>query len=293
MYINVVRNFGREEATSYRAMLDRVEFTTTYAAERVAEYLRGILADAFHAGQAEASLDTIREIESEQLASLTSQRDEWNALAQERGEQVNGLEAALRERLAERDTLAETLDQMNATNQDLEANVSRLNDLNTNQFNTIQELTAERDQARDQTTDQRIEELDTQLRDARFGIEQRDNQLAEKDRRIEHLQSMISQYGRTIDIIGDRLIQEANDRDWCSDYDRVVDEINRSIPIGQLPLRKENHNGQITLDFSELPIGHNEDADSRVSEIAATIYRFAQREYPNIFDDWNYTHESE
>jgi hypothetical protein len=42
-----------------------------------------------------------------------------------------------------------------------------------------------------------------------------------------------------IAVIGERLIQEANDRDWCQTYDDIVDELNEKLTF-ELPLRERD-----------------------------------------------------
>lgn len=51
---------------------------------------------------------------------------------------------------------------------------------------------------------------------------------------------------RDIRIIGEALIQEAEDRDWCSAYDDFVEELNRSLTI-ELKTREKEYEVEIEV----------------------------------------------
>ena len=47
---------------------------------------------------------------------------------------------------------------------------------------------------------------------------------------------------RAIQIIGERLIQESNDRNWCSEFDEIIDDVNSALPGWlQLPVREREY----------------------------------------------------
>jgi hypothetical protein len=46
----------------------------------------------------------------------------------------------------------------------------------------------------------------------------------------ERYDTIHKQARETVQIIGDRLIQESNDRNWCSEFDQIIEEVNSSIP---------------------------------------------------------------
>jgi hypothetical protein len=51
-----------------------------------------------------------------------------------------------------------------------------------------------------------------------------------------------------IRIIGERLISESEDRDWCAEFDTIIDDVNGSLPAwGQLPDRTREY----TVTWSE------------------------------------------
>jgi hypothetical protein len=73
-----------------------------------------------------------------------------------------------------------------------------------------------------------------------FMLNQAD-QLAEAGRTIEQLNDQITQannrlhwYQLDVEHISDALIEEANDRDWCSIYDEFVRKLNASLTIARL-----------------------------------------------------------
>lgn len=54
-----------------------------------------------------------------------------------------------------------------------------------------------------------------------------------------------------VQIIGETLMQEAENRGWCSEYDGVVDEINSVLPAGlALPTREQDY----TVDWTEVVV---------------------------------------
>lgn len=48
--------------------------------------------------------------------------------------------------------------------------------------------------------------------------------------------------------IGEALITEANDRDWCEAYDRVIDELNADL-VMPLPTRERDYEVQIRVTY--------------------------------------------
>jgi len=59
-----------------------------------------------------------------------------------------------------------------------------------------------------------------------------------RERRVQH--------ERDILIVGDRLNQEAEDRDWCEDYDDIVDALNARLTV-KLPLRDRTETYTVTI----------------------------------------------
>lgn len=47
---------------------------------------------------------------------------------------------------------------------------------------------------------------------------------------------------RAIDMIGERLIQESNDRNWCGEFDEIIDDVNSALPGWlELPTRQREY----------------------------------------------------
>jgi len=52
---------------------------------------------------------------------------------------------------------------------------------------------------------------------------------------------------RALEIIGERLLQESQDRGWCDEFDRIIDEVNESLPGPfALPVREKEY--EVTWD---------------------------------------------
>lgn len=74
-----------------------------------------------------------------------------------------------------------------------------------------------------------------------------------------------------IKLIGDRLIGEANDRGWCSEYDGIVDELNSDLMV-ELPLRRQNY--QVAVQYTvyiDVEAGDEDDAREEASGIVNDI----------------------
>ena len=78
---------------------------------------------------------------------------------------------------------------------------------------------------------------------------------------------------RAIEIIGERLIHESDRRGWCDEFDRIIQEVNETLPGGfQLPEREKEYEVTwtqtvtVTVDCSATFTASNED-DAR--EMAA------------------------
>lgn len=99
-----------------------------------------------------------------------------------------------------------------------------------------------------ETTDPRdaeIQSLEAQLKGAR---ESRDKAVN------DHIAAMQT--------IGDRLIEEANNRSWCSEYDEIVEDLNRQL-VYELPLRHKDY--EVYLDVTlrvRVDVSEQRDADS-------------------------------
>lgn len=108
---------------------------------------------------------------------------------------------------------------------------------------------------------------------------------AERDRVGEQNSSLRAQLDRALsahraDIatIGESLISEANDREWCSEYDEIVDKINRSLTV-ELPLREREHTVTVTVTLEITVMARDEDhAHTLAQEIAGNVETYADRQ---------------
>ena len=56
---------------------------------------------------------------------------------------------------------------------------------------------------------------------------------------------------RAISTIGDRLICESNDRNWCSEFDEIIDDVNNALPGWlQLPTREREYEVRWTETYT-------------------------------------------
>lgn len=57
--------------------------------------------------------------------------------------------------------------------------------------------------------------------------------------RIERLERVIKNATDGFAVIGERLISEAQDRGWCEEFDRIIDDVNSQLVGFQLPTRED------------------------------------------------------
>ena len=83
---------------------------------------------------------------------------------------------------------------------------------------------------------------------------------------IEDLATEVRQAHHAIQFIGERLIREAEDRDWCDEFDRFVESVNNEIPSRfALPTRRREYEVTwsetvtVTVDRSVTVIADNPD----------------------------------
>ncbi len=111
-----------------------------------------------------------------------------------------------------------------------------------------------------------------------------------------------------IERIGERLMQEADERDWCDEYDRVVDSLNRNLTIG-LPSREDREkdtyvevSGYIRVPFCiTVTVTHAYNADEsdieqQAGEMVENNYgasellsSYANRSDAEVEDDFEYS----
>lgn len=88
--------------------------------------------------------------------------------------------------------------------------------------------------------------------------------VSEEDRLRARLREAEERHRTDIQMIGETLMREANRRNWCSEYDEIVDGINSRISV-ELPLRRREHevviSGYVRVPFSYSMTVEAEDSD--------------------------------
>lgn len=65
----------------------------------------------------------------------------------------------------------------------------------------------------------------------------------------ERLEKSMSDHRSDIERIGEALIDEANERGWCSIYDEFVKNLNRSL-TEELPVRRRSYDVDVTVTYT-------------------------------------------
>lgn len=65
----------------------------------------------------------------------------------------------------------------------------------------------------------------------------------------ESLRQALRHHADDIAVIGDRLLSEARDRDWCSEYDDVVRALNHRLHV-ELPIREEEYEVEVVDTYT-------------------------------------------
>jgi hypothetical protein len=81
---------------------------------------------------------------------------------------------------------------------------------------------------------------DAALRAERRFQEQITHQRGQITRLQEELRNAEQRHRADIERIGERLIEEAEQREWCGEYDAIVDDLNRSLQV-ELPRRMRQY----------------------------------------------------
>ncbi len=94
-------------------------------------------------------------------------------------------------------------------------------------------------------------------------------QLAQVQRRLEVAEQNFTNAKSDWGILNSRLIEESNERDWCSEYDDVVDQLNDQFTVLKLDPRRKQYSvrTQVTLTFYANVNVQARDGDEAVSEV--------------------------
>lgn len=234
--------------------------TDERVAEQIAAYARGMIADAFDAGRAEA--EALASIEPMDLsvgagAQLVTERDEARQQRDLAHDALLRVGAEHAEAVQARDALMESLDQAHERERQLQ---NRITELEGNDHDATAELRG----------------LNESL-----------------EARVGSLTASVRGYHHDLEVTWDRLLQEAEERDWCSDFDRIRDELANQMSQFDPPIRAQDYEGHIRLDFSALTVRRSDGPDNAVSEMSQDIFRYVQRTYPNLFDDFHFDYEEQ
>lgn len=116
----------------------------------------------------------------------------------------------------------------------------------------------------------------------------------ERDNLRKLLSESKANHQKDIETIGNALIEEAEQRDFCSDYDNFIDELNEKLTI-DLPVRKKTF--QVTIEITrtistsvtvEVECSHEEDVNDLINE-DDSIW---QDELPSSMEYWDEDDES-
>ena len=57
-----------------------------------------------------------------------------------------------------------------------------------------------------------------------------------------------NEFRDSIDTIGARLLQEAEGRNWCSEFNDIVEEVNGDLPVYKLPMREQEYDVEVEVE---------------------------------------------
>ena len=120
-----------------------------------------------------------------------------------------------------------------------------------------------------------------------------DSEVARLQRRLTAAEAEVASGKEAVSIIGGRLIEEANNRGWCSDYDRIIENVNSEVASGwELPVRNAQYevtwteSYTVTVYRSATFTASDEDDAIEIAHNEETADRYALRD---AIDNGNYT----
>lgn len=118
----------------------------------------------------------------------------------------------------------------------------------------------------------RITALIREKSDLELQVQQLNSAVAAQRLRAEGAERQVvsvqEAHRRDIDRIGEALLSEAEDRDWCGDYDRVIEQLNERLSVA-LPTRVKEHTVtvQVTYQVDVTVEAHDiEEAEDKIRE---------------------------
>jgi hypothetical protein len=71
--------------------------------------------------------------------------------------------------------------------------------------------------------------------------------LHDETRRLDYWKQRFARAETDWNILRDRLTEEANDRDWCAEYDTIINELNGCFTVFELLKRVKSYDVNVTL----------------------------------------------
>jgi hypothetical protein len=108
-----------------------------------------------------------------------------------------------------------------------------------------------------------VTKLDTELR------QELARETERADRAERELHALQETHRGDIALIGSVLMSEADDRDWCDDYDRVIERINDRVSV-RLPERIKNYSIDIRVSYEftvDVEAHNQEEAEGIVGDL--------------------------
>ena len=90
-----------------------------------------------------------------------------------------------------------------------------------------------------------VGDVHTQLRVA---VQRRDEERLAKEAAQREARAIEVAHHKDIEIIGSVLIDEAESRDWCDDYDHIIGRMNNRLTV-ELPMREKSHTVEIIVSY--------------------------------------------
>lgn len=122
-----------------------------------------------------------------------------------------------------------------------------------------------------------------------------DREVENLRRRLAAAEANVAAGKEAIGIIGGRLINEANNRGWCSDYDRIIEDVNSEVASGwELPARNAEYevtwteSFTVTVHRSATITARDEDDAIEIAQEYDTADRSMLRE---AISNGNYSHD--
>lgn len=114
---------------------------------------------------------------------------------------------------------------------------------------------------------------------------------AEAERLAQELQVSRERHASDIETISDGMIAEANRRDWCEDYDRIVERFNESLNVPMTHRQTtQDYDVTMTVSVTVTYSGNHRNEDDAADVVQTQIQNFLSRGY---FHNCSYSYDIE